>query len=76
MPKWFYAMLCLLFKSLSARRDARVRFLQAERTILRRKLGGNRVVSSRIGSIWLNPMATAHESIWMRISHPPAGQVI
>jgi putative transposase len=46
MPKWFYVILHLLFESFSARRDARIRFLQAQVTILRRKLGGNRVVVS------------------------------
>jgi putative transposase len=44
MPNWFYAILCLLFESFTVRRDARVRFLMAQVTILRRKLGGNRVV--------------------------------
>lgn len=46
MPKWFYAILCLLFESSTARRDARVRFLKAQVEILRRKLGGNRVILS------------------------------
>lgn len=40
MPKWVYAILCLLFESLAARRDARVRFLHAQVTILRCKLDG------------------------------------
>jgi hypothetical protein len=46
MPTWFYAILHLLFESFTARRDTRVRFLMAQVTILRHKLGGNRVVLS------------------------------
>jgi len=44
MPHWLYAVLHLLFEAGAARRDARVRFLMAQVEILRRKLGGNRVI--------------------------------
>ncbi len=46
MSRWIYVAMHLLFESLAARRDARVRFLKAQVEILRRKLGGNRVVPS------------------------------
>jgi hypothetical protein len=46
MPNWLFAPLHVLFVSLSARRNARVRFLMAQVEILRRKLGGNRVIPS------------------------------
>ncbi len=46
MSRWIYVALHLLFEGLAARRDARVRFLKAQVEILRRKLGGNRVVTS------------------------------
>jgi putative transposase len=46
MRQWLYAALHLLFEAGAARRDARVRFLMAQVEILRRKLGGNRVIPS------------------------------
>ncbi|MFN0136999.1 MAG: hypothetical protein ACKVS9_12885 [Phycisphaerae bacterium] len=46
MLRWFYAFVHLLIEAQSARRDARIRFLMAQVEILRRKLGGNRVISS------------------------------
>ena len=44
MLRWFYVAMHLLLEAGAARRDARIRFLKAEVEILRRKLGGNRVV--------------------------------
>jgi len=46
MVRWFYVALHLLFEAGAARRDARIRFLKAQVQILRRKLGGNRVIPS------------------------------
>jgi hypothetical protein len=46
MRRWLYAALHLLFEAGAARRDAHVRFLMAQVEILRRKLGGNRVIPS------------------------------
>jgi hypothetical protein len=46
MLRWFYVVRHLLVEAIAARRDARVRFLKAEVEILRRKLGGNRVIPS------------------------------
>ncbi|HKQ49672.1 MAG TPA: integrase core domain-containing protein [Phycisphaerae bacterium] len=46
MSRWIYAVMHLLFEANAARRDARVRFLNAQVDILRRKLGGNRVIPS------------------------------
>ncbi len=46
MSRWLYVVLHLLFEGLAARRDARVRLLKAQVEILRRKLGGNRVIPS------------------------------
>ncbi|UCE58435.1 MAG: transposase [Phycisphaerales bacterium] len=46
MVHWFYVALHLLAEAGAARRDARVRFLKAQVEILRRKLGGNRVIPS------------------------------
>ncbi len=46
MVRWFYVALHLLFEAGAARRDARIRFLKAQVEILRRKLGGNRVIPS------------------------------
>lgn len=46
MIRWLYALLHLLHEAGAARRDARVRFLKAQVEILRRKLGGNRVIPS------------------------------
>ena len=46
MIRWFYVALHLLVEALAARRDARIRFLMAQVDILRRKLGGNRVIPS------------------------------
>ncbi len=46
MLRWFYVALHLLFEAGAARRDARIRFLKAQVEILRRKLGGNRVIPS------------------------------
>ncbi len=53
MPNWLFALLHLLFEAMAARRDARIRFLKAQVTILRRKLGGNRVVLSPDDRAWL-----------------------
>jgi putative transposase len=44
--RWFYVALHLLIEAGAARRDARIRFLKAQVEILRRKLGGNRVIPS------------------------------
>ena len=44
MLRWFYVALHLLVEAGAARRDARIRFLKAQVEILRRKLGGNRVI--------------------------------
>ena len=44
MLRWFYVALHLLIEAGAARRDARIRFLKAQVDILRRKLGGNRVI--------------------------------
>ncbi len=46
MVRWFYVVLHLLFEAGAARRDNRIRFLKAQVEILRRKLGGNRVIPS------------------------------
>ena len=46
MFRWFYILPHLILEANAARRDARVRFLKAQVDILRRKLGGNRVVPS------------------------------
>lgn len=46
MRRWLYVALHLLAEAGAARRDARVRFLKAQVEILRRKLGGNRVIPS------------------------------
>jgi putative transposase len=46
MLRWFYVIRHLLVEAVAARRDARIRFLKAEVEILRRKLGGNRVIPS------------------------------
>jgi putative transposase len=46
MFHWLYVVLHLLNEALAARRDVRIRFLKAEVRILRRKLGGNRVIPS------------------------------
>ncbi len=46
MRRWFYVALHLLAEAGAARRDDRIRFLMAQVEILRRKLGGNRVVRS------------------------------
>jgi putative transposase len=46
MFRWLYVLLHLLQEAASARRDARIRFLKAQVEILRRKLGGNRVIPS------------------------------
>ncbi len=53
MARWLYAVVHLLFEAGAARRDARVRFLMAQVTILRRKLGGNRVIPSPDDRAWL-----------------------
>jgi len=50
MPNWLFALLHLLVEAWSARRDARLRFLMAQVTILRRKLGGNRVATHLLHS--------------------------
>lgn len=44
MSRWLYVVLHLLFEGLASRRDVRIRFLLAQVEILRRKLGGNRVI--------------------------------
>ena len=46
MLRWFYVAVHLLVEAVAARRDARIRFLRTEVEILRRKLGGNRVIPS------------------------------
>ena len=46
MLRWFYVALHLLVEAGAARRDAQIRFLMAQVEILRRKLGGNRVIPS------------------------------
>jgi len=46
MLRWFYILAHLLAEAGAARRDARIRFLKAQVEILRRKLGGNRVIPS------------------------------
>ena len=47
MLRWFYVLAHLLIEAGAARRDARIRFLKAQVEILRRKLGGNRVIPNR-----------------------------
>ena len=44
MLRWLYVLLHLLAEAGAARRDARIRFLKAQVDILRRKLGGNRII--------------------------------
>jgi putative transposase len=46
MFRWLYALPHLLAEAGAARRDARIRFLKGQIDILRRKLGGNRVIPS------------------------------
>jgi len=46
MFRWFYILPYLIHEAGAARRDARIRFLNAQVEILRRKLGGNRVIPS------------------------------
>ena len=46
MLRWLYVALHLPFEAGAAPRDARIRFLKAQVEILRRKLGGNRVIPS------------------------------
>jgi putative transposase len=46
MLRWFYVLHHLLVEAGAARRDAHIRFLQAQVEILRRKLGGNRGIPS------------------------------
>ena len=46
MLRWFYVLAHLIVEAGAARRDARIRFLKAQVEILRRKLGGNRVIPS------------------------------
>ncbi len=46
MIRWLTVVLHLLAEVGAARRDARIRFLKAQVDILRRKLGGNRVIPS------------------------------
>jgi hypothetical protein len=50
MPNWRFALRHLFVESWSARQDARVRFLVAQVTLLRRKLGGNRVATHLLHS--------------------------
>jgi len=47
MLRWFYVLAHLVVEAGATRRDARIRFLKAQVEILRRKLGGNRVIPSR-----------------------------
>ena len=49
MFRWLYILPHLLTEANAARRDARIRFLKAEVEILRRKIGGNRVIPSPDG---------------------------
>ncbi|NOT01744.1 MAG: transposase [Phycisphaerales bacterium] len=44
MVRSLYAIVHLIVEAQAARRDARIRFLKAQVEILRRKLGGNRVI--------------------------------
>jgi putative transposase len=46
MLRWFYVLAHLIVEASASRRDARIRFLKAQVEILRRKLGGNRVIPS------------------------------
>jgi len=46
MFRWLYILPHLLIEANAARRDARIRFLKVQVDILRRKLGGNRVIPS------------------------------
>jgi hypothetical protein len=46
MLRWFCVALRLLAEAGAARRDVRIRFLKAQVEILRRKLGGNRVIAA------------------------------
>jgi hypothetical protein len=46
MFRWLYGLLHLLHEAASVRRDVRIRFLKAQVEILRRKIGGNRVIPS------------------------------
>jgi putative transposase len=46
MLRWFHIFAHLLVEARATRRDARIRFLKAQVEILRRKLGGNRVIPS------------------------------
>ena len=51
MLRWLHVALNLLFEAGAVRRDARIRFLKAQVEILRRKLGGNRVIP-RPSTFW------------------------
>jgi hypothetical protein len=44
MLQWLFVAFHLLVEASAARRDIRVRFLMAQIEVLRRKLGGNRVI--------------------------------
>ena len=44
MIRRYWAIVCLLVEYFSVRRDARIRFLKAQLTILRRRLPGNRII--------------------------------
>ena len=44
MAYQLYTMLCLLFESLAARRDAQIRFLKEENRILRSRISGQRLI--------------------------------
>ena len=46
MLRWFYVPMHLLMGASAAHREAGIRFLKAQVEILRRKLGGNRVIPS------------------------------
>ncbi len=56
MIRWLYVLPHLLLEASAARRDARVRFLKAQVEILRRKLGGNRVIPNPEDRAWLLAM--------------------
>ena len=46
MSRVIYTMLCLLWESVSSRRDAQVRFLQEENRILRSRIQAQRIILS------------------------------
>lgn len=46
MTHQLYTLLCLLFESLAARRDAQIRFLKEENRILRSRITSQRLILS------------------------------